>query len=363
MDIRSPRRILVVRRDNIGDLVCTTPLLHTLRRALPDAHIAVLVNSYNHAVLLGNPDVDEVFAYDKLKHRNGFLGRLSAVFARLGLVLAMRARGFDLAILAKSGFDRHGLRMARWARAGRILGFAPTRGESAPGLTDPISAENPKNLHEVEVVAQLGQALGINSGPEKLQLFPDAALTADYRRQLDGHAAGKHWLALHISAREKTRRWPAEKFIELIEGLAAFPQLGFALFWSPGAADNPTHPGDDDKAAEILRRCPQHAVVALKTARLEELIAGIAACDAFVGADGGAMHVAVGLGLPVAALFENSDAKRLHWYPWRVAHRLLQPATFAVEDIAVEAVAQAVRQLLSLDTIETKAGINAPRPN
>lgn len=349
MDIRSAHRILVVRRDNIGDLICTTPLLRTLRQARPDAHIAVLVNSYNRTVLLGNPDVDEVFSYDKLKHRNGFFGRLSAVFARIGLVLEMRSHGFDLAILAKSGFDRHGLRMARWAGARRILGFSPASGEPASGLSDPIIAENPKSLHEVEVVAQLGQALEINAAPGKLQLFPEAALTANYRRQIDERAGGKRWLALHVSAREKTRQWPAEKFIELIEKLAGIPELGFALFWSPGAADNPTHPGDDEKAAEILRRTAGHTVVALQTGRLEELIAGIAACDAFVGADGGAMHVAVGLGLPTAALFENSDAKRLHWYPWQVDHRLLQPSTFAVADIEVDAVAQAVRELLPVD--------------
>src|SRR5262249_46468920 len=48
-------RILVVRRDNIGDLVCATPLLAALRRQFPGAHIAALVNSYNAAVLAGNP--------------------------------------------------------------------------------------------------------------------------------------------------------------------------------------------------------------------------------------------------------------------------------------------------------------------
>jgi len=356
MDIHSPRRVLVIRRDNIGDLVCTTPFLCTLRQALPNAHIAVLVNSYNHAVLLGNPDIDEVFSYDKLKHRKGIISRLSAVFARIGLILKMRSCRFDLAILAKSGFDRHALRMARWAGAKRILGFAPTRGELAPKLTDPITAVNPKLLHEVEVVAQLAKALGINAAPQELRLFPDPALIADCRKRLDGQATGKRWLALHISARESTRQWPAEKFVELIEQLGRCTdrsQLGFVLFWSPGTADNLTHPGDDEKAAEILRRTTQYSVVAFSTGRLEELIAGIATCDAFVGADGGAMHVAAGLGLPVVALFENSDAKRLHWYPWKVAHRLLQPAAFAVEDIKVEAVSEAVRDLLSLSLTGT----------
>ncbi len=59
-------KILVIRRDNIGDLVCTTPMLSGLRRRFPGAHIAVLVNSYNAPVLAGNPDIDEVCVYRKV---------------------------------------------------------------------------------------------------------------------------------------------------------------------------------------------------------------------------------------------------------------------------------------------------------
>src|SRR5262249_10029526 len=57
-------RILVIRRDNIGDLVCTTPLIFALRDRYPEAHIAALVNTYNEAVLAGNPALDAVHAYE-----------------------------------------------------------------------------------------------------------------------------------------------------------------------------------------------------------------------------------------------------------------------------------------------------------
>ena len=56
-----PRKILVIRRDNIGDLVCTTPLLAALRARFPDAWIGVLANSYNAPVLSGYPHVNDVF--------------------------------------------------------------------------------------------------------------------------------------------------------------------------------------------------------------------------------------------------------------------------------------------------------------
>ncbi|MBI3715416.1 MAG: hypothetical protein HY255_05435 [Betaproteobacteria bacterium] len=49
--MREPEGLLVIRRDNIGDLVCTTPLLAALRTHFPQARIEVLANSYNAPVL------------------------------------------------------------------------------------------------------------------------------------------------------------------------------------------------------------------------------------------------------------------------------------------------------------------------
>lgn len=50
-----PRKVLVVRRDNIGDLVFITPLIDAPRANILGVHIAVLANSYNARVLKGNP--------------------------------------------------------------------------------------------------------------------------------------------------------------------------------------------------------------------------------------------------------------------------------------------------------------------
>src|ERR687892_2259827 len=107
-------RILVIRRDNIGDLVCATPLLAALRRRHPQAHIAALVNSYNAGVLTGNPDIDAVHVYTKLKHREKSL--LGTLTERLHLLSGLRKQDSDHVILAKSGFDRHGRALARRIR-------------------------------------------------------------------------------------------------------------------------------------------------------------------------------------------------------------------------------------------------------
>ena len=84
-------RILVIRRDNIGDLVCTTPLIAALRERYPGGHIAALVNTYNEAVLAGNPAVDAVHAYEKGKHRGEARSAVSVYVDRLRLILALRS--------------------------------------------------------------------------------------------------------------------------------------------------------------------------------------------------------------------------------------------------------------------------------
>lgn len=53
-------RILVIRRDNIGDLVCTIPMISALRQRFPEAYPAALVNSYNAPVLANNPELNAV---------------------------------------------------------------------------------------------------------------------------------------------------------------------------------------------------------------------------------------------------------------------------------------------------------------
>lgn len=336
------RNILIIRRDNIGDLVCTTPLIHTVRQAYPNAYIGVLVNSYNEAVLEGNPDADGVYAYGKLKHQNGFFARLSAIVSRFWLLWTLRRKHFDLAILAKSGFDQHGLRMARWAGARNILGFD---NETSSLLTQPVSPKGNADMHEVEAVAKLLTFLGIDDKPGRLRVYPDENVARQLQKKLLPHGHRK-WIALHLSAREESRRWPAEKFIAAIKTMAA-SDIGFVLFWSPGQPENPTHPGDDPMAKQILASCNNDCVIAWPTKHLRELIAGVSCCDIFIGADGGAMHIAVAAGTPVVGLFENSDAKRKHWYPWQIAHRLLQPKTFAVADIEADAVVKATQSLLT----------------
>jgi heptosyltransferase-3 len=341
-------RILVVRRDNIGDLVCTTPLIDALRARYPQAHLATLVNSYNAEVLEGNPALDAVHVYTKLKHRGTSESALHVIAGKLRLFATLRRPRFDCVLLAKSGFDRQGLALARWIGPRAVVGFAPPGGHRARGLTDPVPPIAAETMHEVEVLARLGAALGVRDALGPLRASPAPARVAEWRSSLPRLAEERErkWIALHVSAREPGRHWPAEKFVALVKTLALDVRLGFVLLWAPGAAEDARHPGDDTKAQAIRDAIPAEVpLLAAPTGRLADLTAVLSLCDAFIGADGGALHLAAAVGLPMVALFENLEHKKRHWHPWRVTYELVAPATRDIADIPVEQVVEAWRRL------------------
>ncbi len=337
-------RILVVRRDNIGDLILTTPLLHALRRARPQAHIAALVNSYNAPVLEGNPDVDAIHVYDKAKHRPD-LPRAVVLARTARLLLRLRRLTFDRVILAGPGAQRQGWNLVRWLGGSEVIGF--TTPDFAPaGFTRAIPYGDGARLHEAEDVFRLLEPLGINGAPPSCVLKPDGAMVAAWRaRHPEAFALAGRRIAVHLSARRAKQRWPEERFAELIAKLTQrHSDCAVLLFWSPGADDDALHPGDDAKAARLQALLPVGlAAYSMPTARVQDLIAGMSLCDAAILADGGAMHVAAALGKPVIALFGDSPPER--WHPWGVAHEVVRAASKDVADIPVDAVMAAWERL------------------
>ncbi len=336
-------KILVVRRDNIGDLVCTTPLLAALRQRHPQAWIGALVNSYNAPVLERNPDLNEVFTYTKLKHLAGDESAVAALGRRAASLWRLRQMALDVVVLATPGRAERGLTLARLLKPKQVAGFDDGTARTA-GLDLRVPLAPLQSAHEVEQVFALAGLFGIEGKPPGLVLIPDAREVDKARARFAARPVRK--VAVHISARRRTQKWPAERFAELIRKLVAGDGVQVMLLWSPGPPDHPQHPGDDDKASAVVNAVGRNAnVIPHSTARLAELIGALAACDEVICADGGAMHLAAALGKPTVALFGDSPVER--WRPWGVRHRIVRPASRDVADLAVADVLAAYAELSS----------------
>ena len=241
--------ILLIRRDNIGDLVLVAPLVRELRLRHPRAWIGVFGNTYNSPVLAGHPDIDEIFAYDKVKHRDD-RSRLMVYADTARLLLRPRALHIDVAILAGPGPQMHAARLARWIRPRRVVGFVD-RGRPR-SITMRVEYGAGRTLHEAEDVFRLGVPLGVLSSPGPCVLAADGRSKARFAAALAGLRRASHpVVAVHVSARRELQRWPAERFAGFMRALQTRLDVLFVLLWAPGADDHPRHPGDDAKAAAI----------------------------------------------------------------------------------------------------------------
>ena len=311
-------RILVVRRDNIGDLACTTPLIAGLRARWPKARLAALVTTYNAEVLARNPALEAVYTYEKLKHRSE--GLWSYVRARLAQVRQLRRERWDAVLVPAPG--PQALKMAHDLRPGQVLA-SPTTFR--------------KGLHEVERTFELGRALGLSGAPGPMQVYPDPAR----QRALDGTLGDGPLVAVHMSARRPAQQWPLERYAALCAELAGTHRV--LLLWAPGSKDDARHPGDDAAAQEVLRRADSGSVIPLPTPDLATLVAALSRASLVVCPDGGAMHLAAALGKPVVALFGDSPVER--WRPWGVPYRVLCPDTRDLADLPLAPVIDACRAL------------------
>jgi ADP-heptose:LPS heptosyltransferase len=342
------RRILVIRRDNIGDLVLTTPLIHALRAHFPAAWIGALTNSYNAPVLAGNADLNAVVAYDKAKHRPE-LPRVAVAVATARRLLQLRRQHIDLAILATPGYQRQAASLVRWIGAREVLGFA------APGQRKPVTMAieygNGATLHAAEDVFRLLAPLGIEGGPGPCRMVADPAERLLAASQLVPlNAPGRPVVAVHVSARRARQQWPAERFARLITELHRTSGCAVILLWAPGATDDPRHPGDDAKAQAVRAGIPAHVpLLAAPTAHLSQLTATLDLCNLMICADGGAMHVAAALGKPVVALFGDSPVHR--WRPWGVPQAVLAAPGGDLASLDAEPVIAAAADLLAAHAI------------
>ena len=314
---RAPR-ILIVRRDNIGDLACTTPLIDALRAQLPRAWLGALVTTYNAEVLARNPALDEIFVYEKLKHRSG--GLIAHLRSRIGQIARLRRQNLDYVLVPAPA--PQSLKIARSLRAGQVIAAPVTF---------------PAGMHEVERTFALGKSLGVSGTPGPLKLFPDAEAVEEIKERIGGGT----FTVVHISARRQAQRWPLDRYASLATQLSKRGPV--LLIWAPGSKDNPGHPGDDDGATEVLRRVSGGTVIPLPTPDLKTLIAALSLAGCVVCPDGGAMHLAAALGKPVVALFGDSPVAR--WRPWGVAHRVVRPESGDLSDLPLEPVLEAFQAL------------------
>ncbi|MDH4470333.1 MAG: glycosyltransferase family 9 protein [Verrucomicrobiae bacterium] len=340
-------KLLIIRNDNIGDLVCTTPLIQVLHEAYPNALIDLLGNSYNISILKYDSRISHLWSYSKAKHLHGFLKKFHAWMDKTALLLRLRLQRYDVIIIAVPVFNERTAKIAGWIAPKIIYGAMPEQ---------PLRSKLPKNYRPVTIdhnkshvlqILTYSHALGISaSAPEAISLVlskeeKQSALIE--RNNIPGNKK-QPVLGLQISARRPQQRWSLEQWKEFISLM--LPHARIRLFWSPGSASSLQHPGDDHLAAALLGSFPPHSLLAEPTNDLRQLMSSFYGCGLIVGSDGGAMHIAAGLDIPTLTLF--GDINPSIWLPYSKKAHFMKSPSEKVTDITPQEVADKTLFNLSL---------------
>jgi len=283
-------RILVVSLRRIGDVLLTTPLIRSLKRAWPGASIDVLVFEGTAGILAGNPDIANVIS---MPQRPGLK-------ATIELLARLRKR-YDLAVSTQTG-DRPTL-------------FAMIAGRNHAGLTDPSGPRlgsllkrlflgrgipAAKNIHRVEQMLRLADALGVARAAE---------LVCPAGAEPKGIATGAAYAVIHAAPMFRYKEWTHEGWRALAAGLARRGLVVVAI-GGPGEAER-------NFLEQVWR-----GSLTIQQVKWPQTVALLKRARVYVGVDTAATHLAAATGCPTVALFGPMDPRV--WGPWP-AGGLAQP--------------------------------------
>ena len=252
-------KILFIKRDKLGDLLLTTPVLEHVRATLPQAELHLLANDYNAWVAEDHPALARTWIYARVRHAGRL--RLGAALRQPVLAWRLRRERFDWAIVAGGDESPRAIRRAIATGATRIVAYAADAARYGRHLTDPLPVPGESDGHELaRMYAELAP-LGV--APPTRPLWPRYTLPET------GHAFARAWLVEHgladhayvvlgLGARRARKQPTAAQIVRWTSSWKRAWNLDTVFMWTPGKADSRLYPGDDDIAAPVLARNLPH---------------------------------------------------------------------------------------------------------
>lgn len=330
-------RILVVRQHNqLGDMLCATPLLHALRAGFPGARITLLTSPVNHAIMLHHPALDDVLVFDK----RAFIG--AGAFHPLRLVRYvrdLRRQRFDLVLVPATVSTSVTsdllafLTGARWRiGAGSLHGVV---NPSAFLYTEEhaLAWAGAEPVHQTQRNLDIARTLRLPQVPMTLSVGLTAQEHEMARKRLT--ATGfRPGVAFHVGAGKVPNRWPAERFVELIHRTSRDLGRGILLIAGPM----------DEEPVRSVRNALTIPIEVVENESIRTVASCLAEMSLLVSNDTGVMHVGAAAGVPVISLFGPTDPGQ--WAPPGPPHRYIQSRSGDIRDITVDEVYRAVVAML-----------------
>jgi len=312
----TPRKILAIRNDRMGDLLMSLPAVHRIRQTFQKASLSLLLHKDLEPLLQEHPDIDQLLTWNP-KEGKGWSGIFQ--WARRlkkerfdAVVIFNPTRLFHVATFFAGIPIRIGYRR-KWG--GLLTGSLPDTKAS-------------RGLREVDYNLELIGLLGIApSSEEPVLVLPRRENTeqeVDELLKRHGLWASNCLVAFHPWTSNPTKGWPLDSFQGVIRNLRTHGQPVLVI---GGHEEQP-----------VMERwrssLPQGTVDLVGKVPLRALPALLSRCTVLVSNDSGPVHVAAAVGTPTIVVAPKTHAELLsRWRPLGKGHRiLLSPSTDEVTE-------------------------------
>ena len=324
---RHLHRLLFIRTDRLGETLLNLPAVAALQAALPESAVSLLVDPGLEPLLSGLTGPGGVLALPAQVR-----GSWPVRAWRLSRFLVRRR--FDCAIVSNPQKELHAA--IRLAGIPVRVGYARKWGCLLTHRVEDRKALGDR--HEVEYNFTLIRALGLPATLRPWRFPPFSREQAEIAGlpELRGLQSSEPLVAVHPFSSTPQKRWPAERYRELIRrlngraGVRVVVVGGAEERWETAAVVPPDRP-----VANLVGRLTLRQLAALlQRARL------------LVSNDSGPVHLAAAVGTRVVALFGSSHPATgpKRWGPWGEGHAVIVRPHLT--DITVEDVEEIVRRLL-----------------
>jgi heptosyltransferase-3 len=274
-------RILVIALRRLGDVLLTTPLIRSIKRAFPGASIEALVFAGTEGILTGNPDLAGLIAIPERARPRESLALLRRLWRRYDLALSTQTGDRPTALAWLAGRQSAGP-LAANGFAGAVKRAALSRSCAAGGTQ-----------HRVLELLRLAELLGIP---------PVGEIVVPHGEVRPGLLPPHPYAVVHAAPKFTYKRWTNDGWRMLA---AALRQRGLATFAIGARSDGP-YLDDVWRGADVARLDG-----ALAWPELSALIGG---ASVYVGPDTAITHLAAATGTPTVALYGPTDPRL--WGPW-----------------------------------------------
>ncbi|MFC1493630.1 glycosyltransferase family 9 protein, partial [candidate division KSB1 bacterium] len=229
MDTEKLKNFLLVRTDNIGDVILSVPVSREIKRKFPDAEITLLCRE--HTKILGEryPYIDKVISIENDNGEELSIGKITGI---------IKNEGFDCGILIHPTF-----KLARLLVSCRIPVRVGTGYRFYSLLLNRRHHEHRKESikHESEYNLGLLRAINIESGIPELhfEITEEEMQTADKELNEAGIESGRKFCVFHPGSRGSAMDWSLESFAGTADLLIEKHDIEVLITWGKGEDDIP----------------------------------------------------------------------------------------------------------------------------